>query len=681
MTDNPLLSAALQPAFDLIRPDHVEPAIEAALTAHASAMEKILSTRPRTFASVFLPREAADLALGEAWSLVGHLKSVMDAPALRAAHDAMQSKVLEYLAKLNQNPDLLAALEDVLSDAPGPVERRAVELALRDLRMAGVALQGAQRQRFADISVELGTLTSAFGEAVLDATNAWSLNVTDETWLAGVPDSERSILVASAREAGEAGWRLTLHAPAVRAILTFAESRRLRAIVYGAYQIRASEQGPGEGRFDNSERIRRILALRREKATLLGLDSPAAYSLATKMAPGATAVLEFLRDIARQARPLAESELEDARNFARETLGYSTLEPWDLAFVSERMRQILHALDEAEVKQYLPIDRVIGGMFGLLNTVFGVTFTEVANVPVWHPDVRYYALSRGKGEPFAGVYFDLHARRGKNGGAWMGVCRARFDGETFSQRPVAYLTCNFAPLDASGVGLLTHDDLLTLLHEMGHCLHHLLGEVSLPSIGGISGFEWDAVELPSQLMEHFGWDPKVLATMSGHVETGEPLPETLIRRMLAARGFQAGLSALRQIEFSLFDLELHLSAEPIDETLVAATLDKVREEVAVVTPPDWTRMPHAFTHIFDGGYAAGYYSYLWAERLSADGFEQFEELGYAKAGEAFRTEVLSRGAGRPAAESYRAFRGREPSNAALLRSRGLTPYCGGTQAA
>lgn len=671
MTDNPLLDPAVRPAFDRIRPEHVEPAMAIALERHRAAMEDVRSAKPATFASVVVAKELADARLTGVWSLVSHLKSVTDSPALRAAHDAAQPRFLEYLARLNQDADLFAALESVLDDAPGPIERRAVELALRDFRLSGVALPEPGRSRFATASVELGRLANAFGEAILDATNGWTLHISDPARLRGVPEAEAAMLAAAAREAGVDGWLITLHAPSVRAIMTFAEDRALRAEVYRAFQTRASDQGPDGGRFDNSDRMRRILALRQEMANLLGFRTPVEHSLEPKMARTGEEALAFLRDLAARARPLAEAELEATRTFAREALGLAVLEPWDVAWVSEKMRQTLHALDEAEIKPYLPAETVVRGLQALLNEVFGVTLSQVEDVPVWHPDVRYYELSRADGTPFAGVYFDLYARSGKNGGAWMDVCRPRIDVGGVRQPPVAYLVCNFAPPDDAGVSLLTHNDLLTLLHEMGHCLHHLLGEVGLPSIGGISGFEWDAVELPSQLMENFGWDARILSSMSAHVETGRPLPDALIDRMLKARGFQAGLAILRQVEFSIFDLELHLSAGASGADLVADVLARVRSEVAVVLPPEWTRFAHSFSHIFAGGYSAGYYSYLWAERLSADGFDRFQTTSYAEAGEAFRAEVLSRGASRPAAESYRAFRGREPANEPLLRARGL----------
>lgn len=671
MIDNPLLDAGDRPAFDRIRPDHIETAVDVALEAHRIAMDAVRTVTPRTFASVALAREIADAELTGVWSLVGHLKSVIDSPELRAAHDAVQPRMLEYFAELGQDAGVFAALEAVRDAAPGPVERRAVDLALREFRLSGVALPVPQRRRFADVSVELGQLSNAFGEAVLDATSSWTLEVSDETLLRGVPAAEKAMLAAAAREAGREGWLLTLHAPSIRAIMTFAEDRGLRAQVYRAAQTRASDEGPQAGRFDNSDRMRRILALRQEKASLLGFDTPVELSLEPKMAATADEALGFLRDIAAQARPFAEAELEAARAFARRALHLDILEPWDMAFVSEKMRQALHALDEAEIKPYLPASRVVTGLIALLNEVFGVTLTEVEGVAVWHPDVRYYELSRDGGEPFAGAYFDLYARAGKNGGAWMDICKPRLDLGEVRQAPIAYLVCNFSPPDDDGVSLLNHNDLLTLLHEMGHCLHHLFGEVGLPSIGSISGFEWDAVELPSQLMENFGWDARVLASMSGHIETGQPMPGDLVDRMLKARGFQAGLAMLRQIEFSVFDLELHLAAASTEAGLIADTIARVRSEIAVSIPPSWTRFAHSFNHIFAGGYAAGYYSYLWAERLSADGFEQFEEAGYREAGNAFRAEVLSRGASRPAAESYLAFRGRQPSNAALLRFRGL----------
>ena len=673
MSPNPLLAADDLPAFSRILPEHVVPAVEAAIAAHEAAMAAIVAQPEPDFARVFLAKERADDAFSRVWSVVSHLNGVMNTPELRAAHGEAQPKVLTHWAKVGQDAGLAAAIEAVLTANPGldPTQRRAVELAVRDFRLSGVSLAEPARSRFAAIQIELGTLSTEFANAVLDATRSWTRAVADEAGLAGLPETERAMLAAAARERQQDGWLVTLDQPSVRAILTFADDRTLRAEVYRAFGTRASDQGPDAGRFDNGDRMIRILALRQEAATLLGFGDPVSLSLATKMARDAGEVSTFLLDLAQRARPLAEAELADMQRFAAENLGLETLEPWDFPYVAEKIRVARHAIDQGEVRRYLPVPRVLDGLLGLLQRVFGIAMTEVSGVETWHPDVRYFTLSRADGVPFAGVYLDLYARTGKRGGAWMGTCRARLSEAGRIRLPVAYLTCNFATPTEGGPALMSHVDLITLLHEMGHCLHHLLGEVDLPSVGGITGVEWDAVELPSQLMENFAWDAAVLGTMSGHVETGEPLPAALIDRMIGARRFQTGLALLRQVEFGLLDMRLHLAAAEVGPDTINRIATEVREQVAVVRPPEWYRMAHGFSHIFAGGYAAGYYSYLWAERLSADAFERFIEDGHEAGGAAFRAEVLSVGASRPALESFQAFRGRPPETAALLRHHGL----------
>jgi oligopeptidase A len=673
MSANPLLQFDDLPAFGAVRPEHVLPAVETALAVHDAAIAAIVAEPSPDFARVYLAKEQADDAVSRLWSIVSHLNGVTNTPEIRAAYGAAQPLMLTHWAKVGQNAELARAIEAVLTANPDldATRRRAIELAVRDFKLSGVALPEPARSRFAALQVELGRLATEFSNAVLDATRSWTRVLTDEAELAGLPPTERAMLAAAARERQCDGWVVTLDQPSVRAILTFADDRALRAEVYQAFGTRASDQGPDAGRFDNGDRMAEILRLRQESAELLGFATPVASSLATKMAGDAEEVIAFLLDLATRARPLAEAELADMQRFAAAELGLDDLQPWDYGYVAEKIRMARHAIDQSEVQRHLPVPRVIDGLFGLLGRVFGITLTEVANVDAWHPDVRYFALSRDGGAPFAGIYFDLYARAGKRGGAWMGICRSRLRVEGRVRLPVAYLNTNFAAPTGDGPALMSHGDLLTLLHEMGHCLHHVLGEVELPSIGGISGFEWDAVELPSQLMENFGWDADVLATMSGHVETGAPLPPELIARMIGARRFQGGLALLRQVEFALFDIRLHLAAGSADRAAANRTLSEVRDLVAVVRPPAWHRMANGFSHIFAGGYAAGYYSYLWAERLSADAFERFVEVGAAAGGAAFRAEVLAAGASRPALDSFKAFRGRAPENGALLRHYGL----------
>jgi oligopeptidase A len=508
---------------------------------------------------------------------------------------------------------------------------------------------------------------------VLDATEAWSEPVAEESALAGLSETDRALLREYAREAGRDGWLVTLKQPSVQAVLTYADDRALRERVYAAYQTRASDQGPHASRFDNSARIDQIMALRHEAARLLGFANSAEESLATKMAATPKRVLAFLHDLAARAKPVAERELAELRAFAHEQLGIADLQPWDVAYAAEKLREKKYALSEEELKPYFPLPAVIDGLFSITERVFGVRLAVRDGVDVWHPDVRFYDVLDAGGKVIAGAYVDLHARSGKRGGAWMDVCRSRFREDATMHLPIAYLTCNFAPPAPEQPSLLTHDDVTTLFHEFGHGLHHLLTEIDFPGVAGISGVEWDAVELPSQFMENFAWQREALALFARHWQTGAALPDDLFKRMLAAKHFHAGLFLVRQLEFGLFDFRLHLEYDAARGARVMELLGEVRCEVAVITPPAWQRMPHGFAHIFAGGYAAGYYSYLWAELLSADAFGRFEEAGVfdRASGEAFRRCILAIGGSRPALESFVEFRGREPTPDALLRSYGL----------
>ncbi|KGI79188.1 M3 family metallopeptidase [Oleiagrimonas soli] len=676
-TANPLLADAALPAFDAIRPEHVLPAVEAVLADYRGAIAAMTAEGARhDFARVMLAQERLEQRLNTVWSPVSHLHSVADSKPLREAYDAALEKITDFSAELGQNRALYAAVKAV-ADAEGdalPADRRAlIEHSLRDFRLSGVALEEPARSRYRAIANELSKLGTAFANAVLDATDAWQHHITDERDLAGIPASGRAVLRQYAKEQDLDGYLVTLKQPAVQAVMTYADDRKLREKVYWAYQTRASDQGPDAGTYDNSERIERLLALRHEAAQLLGFANAAEESLATKMAESTQTVLDFLADLAARAKPVARKELDTLRAFAAEHLDLANLEPWDTGYAAEKLRQQRYALDEEQIKPYFPLPSVIDGLFAVTQRLYGIALKPREDVATWHPDARYYDVLDADGRVFAGVYMDLYARSGKRGGAWMDVCRSRFrDGETL-QLPVAYLTCNFAPPTEDAPALLTHDDVLTLFHEFGHGLHHLLTEVDLPSIGGIDGVEWDAVELPSQFMENFAWNRDALDLFARHYQTGERLPDDLFQRMLDARHFHAGLFLVRQLEFGLFDFHLHLDYDPERGARTMAVLEQVRRQVAVLHPPAWQRFPHAFTHIFAGGYAAGYYSYLWAEVLSADAFERFEQAGVIdrETGEAFRREILSVGATRPALESFVAFRGRAPEPAALLRSYGL----------
>ncbi|MEO9077744.1 MAG: M3 family metallopeptidase [Rhodanobacter sp.] len=676
--DNPLLADDTLPAFSTIRPEHVEPAIDAILNDYRAGIDALLAPgAARDFTRVMLTQERLEQQLARAWAPVSHLHSVADNEALRKVYGPAEEKLTEHAIELGQNRALYSAVQ-ALADAPDfatlpQPERALVEHALRDFKLSGVALEEPARSRFREIGVMLSRLSTEFSNAVLDASEAWREHISDERDLAGIPESGRAVLRQYAREQDLDGYLVTLKQPSVQAVLTYADDRGLRERVYWAYQTRASDQGPDAGKFDNSARIEQIMALRHEAAQLLGFANAAEESLATKMATSPTEVLEFLHDLVTRAKPVAQQELASLREFARTELKMDNLEAWDIAYVSEKLRVQRYALDEEQLKPYFPLPAVIDGLFGLTDKLYGIRLSRRDDIDVWHPDVRYYDVQDVDGRVFAGAYVDLYARSGKRGGAWMDVCRARFDDGDQLQLPVAFLTCNFAPPTEGKPALLTHDDVLTLFHEFGHGLHHLLTDITLPSIGGIDGVEWDAVELPSQFMENFGWNRQALDLFAKHVETGERLPDELFDRMLAARHFHAGLFLVRQLEFALFDFLLHLEYDSAQGARTLAVLDQVRKQVAVLHPPAWQRFPHGFSHVFAGGYAAGYYSYLWAELLSADTFGEFEEHGVIDraTGERFRREFLAVGSSRPALESFIAFRGRKPQPEALLRSHGL----------
>lgn len=672
---NPLLDTLALPRFDEIHPDQIAPALETLIAEHQAVVSRVIASEARSFAEVWMPLERAETAIDSLWSTVAHLHGVADTPELRAAYAAGQARLVEHQMHVTQNQalyEVLVALTATDAFATRPqADRAAVEHRVRDFRLSGVALDGSARARFAAVSLELSNLSTAFGNAVLDATEAWFEQIDDPALLAGISPADLAIFAEAAKARGLSGWVVTLQAPSVNAVLTFAENRELRARVYRAYATRASDQGPNAGQFDNSARIAALLELRREGAKLLGFADPVEWSLATKMAADPGQVLAFLRDLGQRAKPAAEREVAELAAFAGETLAIDALEPWDVAFTANRLRAARYAVDEQEVRSYFPVERVIAGWQQLLDRLFGVRLVARDDVPVYHPDACYYDVIDEGGAVISGVYLDLHARAGKRSGAWMAQARPRLNDGNVHRLPVAYLVCNFAPKIAGTPSLLSHAEVVTLLHETGHCLHHLFTRVDRPNIAGTSGFEWDAVELPSQLMEDFAWDRDVLRGMSGQYQTGAALPDALFDKLIAARRFLSGMAVVRQVEFALFDLRLHLGtlgSDPIE------VIEAVRDEVAVIRPPAWHRFPHAFSHIFAGGYASGYYSYLWAEVLAADGFQRFAEAGLIDRATAagFRDEVLARGASRPAAESFRAFRGRDADPQAMLLRHGLT---------
>jgi len=666
---NPLLDFTGLPRFAELKPAHVAPAIDT-LLAEARAAVARAEQAPPAWDEFIAPVEDANERLGRAWGQVAHLHAVLDSPELRAAYNENLPKVTQYWTELGQNLALFGkyrALRDSAQyPALIPARRRIVENALRDFRLGGAELPAADKARYAEIQDELAQLSAKFSENLLDATNAYSVLIEDERRLAGIP---QDALQAARQEGG--GWKFTLHMPSYLPVMQYAEDRALREEMYRASATRAAEFGRPE--LDNTPLIARILPLRGETAALLGYPSYAEVSLVPKMADSPAQVLGFLEDLARRARPHAERDLAELRAFAREELGLAQLEAWDLAYAAEKLRQRRYAFSDQEVKQYFPEDAVLTGLFRLVETLYGMRIAP-AGAPVWHEDVRFFDLRDAQGDLVGQFYLDLYARDTKRGGAWMDDARARRRRGAAIQTPVAYLNCNFPRPVGGKPALFTHDDAITLFHEFGHGLHHLLTRVEDLGVSGISGVEWDAVELPSQFMENFCWEWEVLRHMTRHVDTGESLPRALYDKMLAAKNFQSGLAMLRQIEFSVFDMRLHSDFDPASRRSALELLQEVRAKVAVLVPPAWNRFPNSFSHIFAGGYAAGYYSYKWAEVLSADAYGAFEEARSVTdpaTGARFRDEVLAVGGSRPAAESFRAFRGREPSVDALLRHNGM----------
>ncbi|MEW6414170.1 MAG: M3 family metallopeptidase [Pseudomonadota bacterium] len=683
---NPLLDFSGLPRFADFRPEHVTPAIDQLLAECRAAVARAESPdTPAEWDAFVVPLEDANEKLGRAWGQVSHLHSVMDSPELREAYNANLPKITVYYAELGQNEALYAKYKALAASpafaALSPARRKIVENELRDFRLGGAELPADKKARFMQVQEELAQLSAKFEENLLDATNDYALVIDEKDELAGIPDDVLEAARAAAEAAGTTGWKFTLHMPSYLPVMQYADSRELRQILYRAYVTRASEFGKPE--HDNTPLIARILRLRREAAELLGFRSYAELSLEAKMAESPREVLDFLDALAARARPYAERDYAEMQAFARDTLGLDTLEAWDNAYVSEKLRVARYSFSDQEVKQYFPEPRVLGGLFRLIETLYGLRVRE-DQAPVWHPDVKFYTLTDQAGKPIGQFYLDLYARASKRGGAWMDdVITRRRKGDSI-QTPVAYLNCNFsAPVGGTPEGgkkpaLFTHDEVITLFHEMGHGLHHLLTQVEELGVSGINGVEWDAVELPSQFMENFCWEWDVLKHMTAHVDTGAPLPRELFDKMLAAKNFQAGLQTLRQIEFASFDMHLHHDFDPNGPRTAQDLIEEIRRKVAVIIPPAWNRFPNNFSHIFAGGYAAGYYSYKWAEVLSADAYALFEDEaeGYGgvlnpEVGHRFWSEILAQGGARPALESFKAFRGREPTIDALLRHNGM----------
>ncbi|SBS29615.1 Oligopeptidase A [Marinomonas aquimarina] len=667
--------ATTLPEFSKVEPNNIVADLEALLEKNRADIAAVVEKNAEpTWASLVTPLDEIHDRLGHFWSPISHLNSVQNTPEIREAYNGSLPKLSDYYTELGQNKALYEAYKALAESDEAqsltPAQTEALTQTIRDFELSGVGLEGEAKKRYGEISSRLSELSSQFGENVLDSTRAWSKLITEEAELAGLPESALAQAKQMAEAKEQEGWLFTLDIPSYLPVMSYADSQELRKEMYTAYATRASELS-SEGKFDNAPLIDEILALRHEMAQILGFEDYAELSVATKMAESGQQVVDFLNDLAVKSKPSAESDLADLKAFAKEEHGVEELNSWDVGYYAEKLREKKYAISQEVLRPYFPINKVLSGLFYTAQTLFGVDICEESGFDTYHKDVQLFTISKN-GEDIARFFLDPYAREGKRGGAWMDECRVRRrldDGRL--QLPVAYLVCNFTQPIGDKPALLTHDEVTTLFHEFGHGLHHMLTQVEVSSVSGINGVAWDAVELPSQFMENWCWEPEALAHIAGHFETGEPLPQDLLDKMLAAKNFQSGMQMVRQLEFSLFDFRLH--REYKDGIKAQDVLDEVRSQVAVTVPPAFNRFQNSFSHIFAGGYAAGYYSYKWAEVLSADAFSKFEEDGIfnTETGAHFRDTILANGGSRPAAELFEAFRGREPSVDALLRHSGI----------
>jgi len=670
---NPLLDTSSLPRFDEINPDHVLPAIQQLISSHRKQLNALLAenTAP-DFESLVVPIELMEHELGRVWSPVTHLQSVLGSHDWREAYKQALPLLTEHGTEISQNVRLqraYAGVGDSLAADACESHRSAVDHALRDFHLAGVDLPEADKNRFKEIMQDLAAIQACFEHKVQDAMDAWSLHIESSDDLIGVPQQTMDRAADDAAEKQLGGWLLLLNYPTYDAIMTHAHDRQLREKMYRAWSTRGSDQGDNP-EWDNSDNIVKILALRHEAANLVGFDNYAEYSLATKMADSNEEVFAFLHELATRSRDAAEQELSDLQEFAGMGLA-----PWDISFWLEKYKQAKFSVSNEDLRQYFPTKTVISGLFGLAVKLYDVSLEQERDVAVWHEDARYFSIKNSASQLIGGFYTDIYARNGKRSGAWIDECisRQHLNGKT--ELPVGYLVCNFPPPDDTGLSLLTHDDVVTLFHEFGHMLHHLLTRIDIPSVSGINGVPWDAVELPSQFMENFAWSYEVLSECSSHVETGEPLPRKMFDKLEQSRTAGAGLAMLRQLELGVFDFRLHAEYQPDNPITALQVLDDVRNEVSLLKHPEYNRLPHAFSHIFAGGYAAGYYSYKWAEVLAADAFSAFQEVGIfdLETAQRFRHEILEVGGSRDIMDAYVAFRGRKPTIDALLRQAGIQP--------
>ena len=689
---NPLLqpvSANSLPLFSQIKAEHAQPAMEQLLASNRERINTLLAAinsgeTPVSWEALVTPMEAWDDELSQAWSPVSHMNSVVNSDELRDAYNACLPLLSAYSTEMGQNQDLYKAYKK-LADSDefanlSTEQKTAIEHALRDFRLAGIALEGEKKARYGEIKQRLSELTSKFGENVMDATQAWTKVITDKAELAGLPDSALALAQQQAEAKDKEGYLFTLDFPSYFPVLTYCENRELRHEMYKAYLTRASDrysESGGDNKFDNAEVMNEILALRHELANLLDFNNYAEYSVASKMAEEPQQVIDFLQDLANKAVPQAKQEFTELSAYAKETFGFDNLEPWDVSYCAEQLRQHKYSISQELIRPYLPIDTALKGMFETVSRLYGIKIEEQDSFDTYHDDVRFFHIEKD-GELIAKFYLDLYARDKKRGGAWMDECRVRRETAQGLQLPVAYLVCNFSPAVGDKPALLTSDELTTLFHEFGHGLHHMLTQIKTAAVSGINGVAWDAVELPSQFMENWCWEKEALAFISGHYESGEPLPGELLEKMLAAKNFQSAMMMVRQLEFSLFDFRMHKEYQPglagaEQANYIQGILDDVRSQVAVVPIVDYNRFQNSFSHIFAGGYAAGYYSYKWAEVLSADAFSLFEEEGIfnTKTGQSFLNEILQKGGSEEPSVLFERFRGRAPTTDALLKHCGI----------
>ncbi|ASF16306.1 oligopeptidase A [Shewanella sp. FDAARGOS_354] len=675
---NPLLNGAKLPLFSQIKPEHIQVAVEQAIAQCRAKIDEVLqNSGPFTWDNLVAPLEQVDDELSQIWSPVSHMNSVVSTDEWRAAHDACLPLLSEYGTYVGQHQGLYQAYKSLRASAEfdqlSQAQQMVIEHSLRDFELSGIGLDDGQKVRYGEIVKRLSELTSGFSNQLLDATQAWTKLITDEAELAGLPDSAKAAAKAMAEAREQEGWLFTLDFPSYLPVMTYSENRSLREECYRAFVTRASDQGPNAGEFDNGPLMDEILALRHELAQLLGFDSFAEKSLATKMAETPAQVMAFLNELALRSKDQAKAELAELKAFALEQYGVSEMASWDLSFYAEKLQQHKYEISQELLRPYFPEDKVLSGLFYTVSRLFGLKIVEQTEFDRWHKDVRFFDIFDETGEHRGSFYLDLYARTGKRGGAWMDDCRVRRNTPHGLQKPVAYLTCNFnGPVDGKPA-LFTHDEVTTLFHEFGHGIHHMLTKIDVAGVSGINGVPWDAVELPSQFMENWCWQEEALAEISGHYETGEPLPKAMLDKMLAAKNFQSGMMMLRQLEFSLFDFRLHHEYDPAKGARIQETLDAVRRQVAVLIPPAFNRFQHGFAHIFAGGYAAGYYSYKWAEVLSADAFSRFEEEGIfnPETGRSFLHNILEMGGSAEPMDLFKQFMGREPSIDALLRHSGI----------